>query len=532
MTLLAPQRRVLYAGGGLLLALLAFSLHPRSPEASRREIAVLVETASVSELMSDSAALRYLVENGVSGVVVKPSTISGIPGAREMAMASGAEILRLFRMEGIVNIWMWEQIRDKPIRPEATYIFTNQLIVFESVFETLQKQLGEANVRSYRDESHDFGGDIPGNYIIEVLSSVDDLRSVAIGIDRSYRDELLSHGLLPVVEISSPDEVEVLPTSIPAIWISSPAAARAAFEKLRPARVFLGRGITNPGWLTTLATSRFEGESATLQGGALVATKTGVLAAISAVKQNGFQIVSHGREGLGGEAKRVSGAGQGRRTLALLALFVATVLAILQAIGFKPPRPNLKHILAAAAIAAAASLAGERDAAVAIGALMVGAWTVRLYGSDGTRNLEEETWQGLGVITALFLAAEFIPLDRGAPSPFLFALLSLGAAAVSDARARRTNPYLVVAVALAAIRPPLDHFALIAAAAPLTLALTWKITDRPLRQTLVLCGYAASATTILNVTMPIWARLIPAVLLAAGAAWWTWRESEEIPGRL
>ncbi|RMH56646.1 MAG: hypothetical protein D6679_08870 [Candidatus Hydrogenedentota bacterium] len=171
--------RILSLLGCLLLAfgVIEYALLPSAPSARHpKAVALALRLPSATAILEDTGSLSMIEKIPVSAVLIAASSNKGT--GRDYAVASGAEILRLFRMEGIVNVYMWEQIRDKPIRPEAAYFFTGNPLLFKTFRKDLSESLGSSAVRPYSDGNWNFGGDLPGNYILEIDAPVSAVRKI------------------------------------------------------------------------------------------------------------------------------------------------------------------------------------------------------------------------------------------------------------------------------------------------------------------------------------------------------------------
>lgn len=457
----APQPAIASGRAGPRLAALLAVLLPiavflfgrgAAPSPASKSMTVLVEAPYLAELVNDSTMIDYLMRAGVRGVVLKPATVGSIMEGRDVAMASGAEILRLFRMEGIVNIWMWEQIKDQPIRPEATYIFTNQLNTFETLLATLQQNLGAMSVRSYRDATRDFGGDVPGNYIIEALAPIDELRSIAIGLDRTYRERLAATGIVPVIEIASADDVKALPVACPAILATSSGAADAAYARLRPSEVYLGRGVTNPGWPEArLAVREDDADSFSApQNKAIIARTSDVLGVINNARATGFVLA-------GATPRRTEPGSDDVETrdrmrpllLALLAAYGAWFL-LWGACESRFDRRSAIILAAYGVVAAIVAALRGGPAFQEYFAMIVPA----LFAAGAARrareiSAEETAWLSAIAVAAALLSAALMAAGRPAPSTGIVVLIAAAVACLLDASSS-ANPILVAVVALAA----------------------------------------------------------------------------------
>ncbi len=480
---------------------------------SRKSVTALVDAPFLAELVNDSSMLDYLMRAGAHGVVLKPATVGSIMEGRDIAMASGSEILRLFRMEGIVNIWMWEQIKDQPIRPEATYIFSNKLNTFESMLSTLQQNLGSDKVRSYRDESHDFGGDIPGNFIIEALAPIDEIRSITIGLDRTYRERLAATGLVPILEIATADDVKTLPASGMAIMVTANGAAAAAYSHMKPTEVYISRGVTNPGWASAKVVVSASDADSFSAGAAVIAKPSDIFRVVTDYKAAGFTIVAPATAHAQEDAKQDEVERRLLTSVAkgLLAAYGAWFLFW----GICDGAPDRRTFLTIGCYLGALSLIAvfradsfQEYLALIIPAIFAAAVTRRM------RDMSAETaaWQAsLGVAAAL-LAGALIAPGRPTPMPWTSALLAAALASLAEAAAS-ANPFILAGIALAAtnLLPRSLLFAgilLPLAALPAAASLN----DRQ-RSAVILFAGAAALTALAGNTGMLSARLLHALFL-------------------
>lgn len=440
----------------LAAASLLYAFERATPVRDRREVVVLVDVPSLSPFLEDTAAIRYLIEAGVSGVVLQPATIGGFLDSSELAIASGAEILRLFRVEGILNIWMWEQFKDKPIRPDATYVFTNQLFLFESLMNSLPARLGKEKVRPYQDKEHDFGGDVPGNYIIEVLASVDEIRSLAVGLDRVARDRLTAGGLWPVIQVADRRDIESLPSTA-AVLVEDAEIAAAAFERIRPEAVFLGPGASNPGWPKVLQTRRYsQWKADKSEPAALVVSGTAeVSAAIRDLKAAGFEPrqVRAAEAALEPSWKSAEGDDGRLRIFGWIVVSIACLwLPILPLLEPRPaplkPAFETRWIASITVLLLVLLTGGEtRDmagkVAVFLGVITPALWLRRLRRAGVPELLPAVA------IAVVLLAVELGGAGRASAAPAFVSLLAIALHVVNAPLTRRQLAFLVAGIALA-----------------------------------------------------------------------------------
>lgn len=517
----------------LILLGTAIILHGATPAASSREILVIAETPTLTEFAADSAALRYYAGQGVSGVLVHASTLESLTNGRDVALAGGNEVLRLFRMEGMVNIWMWEQIRDRAVRADASYVMTNQLVLFESILAALTHELGEGVVRPYRDGEHDFGGDIPGNYIIEVLAPVDVVRGVAVGVSKTVREQLRSGGLDAIVEVATAADVSALPEPVPTVFVTSSAAADALYAQRRPNRIFLTRGVSNPGWGQALLAERPGNETFAVSGDAVIVAPTDAGREIALLKQQGFTVKTQSVTTPHEEANSGSSAltfwGHSLLALALMT-FVFQILVGLFSARVSPltqtgmPTTFLTATASggsAAIVLIAWATAPSFFPEIAGGFLAILTVLHRLRFKESGESRQRRLITALAItaaVAATLLAGQLVAVNRPVPAPWTIALLTIAAAATSASRSsdKRTEiGWLVAAMAVAASAVIPDSPALLAGLMAATLIASPLITKSEALEAVRLLAWPAALAVLLNpgVTFP-WRGALAALAVA------------------
>ncbi len=426
-----------------LLLMAAWWSRPAVTATPGRHVIVLAETPNLTELSADSAALRYYAGQGVSGILVRASTLGSLSSGGNVALATGAEILRLFRMEGIVNIFMWEQIRERPLRVDATYVFTNDLALHENILAALQRDLGEEAARPYRDGEHEFGGEIPGNYIIEIIAPIEVVRGIGVGVEGMVRQRLTQAGIEPVVEVVTAADVKALPEPLPVLLVTGNAAAEALWSERRPGRILLTRGVRNPGWEQAVLAERPAGETFAVQGGAVIVGLSEIGPVLARLRELNFNV---------GAAAADPGAGREQpwrrwTATACLALALAWTITWLAGAAWSLPARILAWTLSIAAAAISPSFFPE-GAGILLAALT--GLVVLRRGNEKSR--EELGFQTALGIAAILLAGQLVPIGRPAPDPWTVALLALAAAAAWNIHAAESSAFLIAGIALAASR--------------------------------------------------------------------------------
>jgi hypothetical protein len=443
----APSRVWRFVAAALILFLPVIGLlipNPSLPKGG--DLFVLVEVPSVADFLQDTAVVNYLVDAGIGGVVVRPSTLGGLINGPDVSMASGGEILRLFRMESIANIWMWEQLKGRPIRGDAVYIFTNQFLFFESILTTLRASFGENAARPYNDGEHDFGGGIPGNFIIEAFVPYEEIRSASFGLERNLRERLASFGLRPVIELSGGESPEADGSA--AYLVTTDIAAQAAWRAVPGERVFLLDGVRNPGWRRVTPAQRSATDTAIRSGSAIVTPLADAIRLLGDLKSRG---VSLGRATAGESRVDDAYAAAMRlterlRRLTLLLALVGLSFVFLQ--GLIPPAFLLRAgFVVFACGGAGLFLAWHPEEAAAFLAVFFGLFAARSW-ERLTASLR--LWLFAAVAIVLVHAGSMVAAGRAFPNPWSLSLVTIALVAWLDLREGRINRLLLPIVALVA----------------------------------------------------------------------------------
>lgn len=484
--------RILYA---LFIATTLFAIwlssFSSSPPQEKGKISVLVKPSSISGLVEDSTALDFLHRIGVEGVVITSSALGNSQNARDVALASGSEILRLFHMEGIVNIWMWEQIKDKPILPEATYIFTNKLLVFENILHSLTQKLGADKVKSYNDGKHNFGGGIAENYIIEAKVSKNELLSIVTGLDRTYQDTLMKFGLLPVFEVSSSVEAEELSEHAAGIYITSSEAAKTVFSSKTANRIFLGKGVSNPGWLKTVRVIGSTEEPELNSGRALIFSPDEVSQAIEKLKQKGLNISSVPNLSVQSSNKNLWISKLHFFLLKLIALGAGSFALFSFLSEFFPISKKILLAVISTALCIVASPYSRYEAASALFSGIV----FLVLSTKKAERIEETILKWIAISLFIFAAANLLP-DLWKYAEYVsIAMLAIFLFIIIDFRNKESlNPLLVAGAILLSILPA-DFFSI----------LLWLLP-------------VAGIIAVYKINSPIFIEPVSALLISAGIA--------------
>lgn len=429
----------------LLLPVIGILLpNPTLPEGG--EALVLVEIPSVADFLQDTAVVRYLVEAGVGGVVVRPSTLGGILAGPDVSMAAGGEILRHFRMEGIANIWIGEQLRGRPLRGDAIYIFTNQFILFESILTTLRGAFGERAARPYNDGEHDFGGGVPGNFIIEAFVPQEEIRAAAFGLERNLRERLATYGLRPVIELSGaePPEADESATYL----VTTDIAAQAAWRVLPGERVLLLAGVKNPGWRQVTPARRGATDTAIHFDGAIVTPLADSIRLLSELQARGIALGRSPAGAAGADDEHAAAVRFIARLRRLTLLFALVGIGFVLARGVvRPPFVLCADIAVLVGGLAALFLVWHAETAAAALAVAGGVFAACAWERLGAAR---RLWLFAAIALILLQAGTLIAVGRELPHPWSLSLVAIALVAGIEFKKGLSNGIFLPIVALLA----------------------------------------------------------------------------------
>lgn len=126
-------------------------------------------------------ALSRMMTKNVQGVVFHEETLGDLESSGRVFIASGEELIRIFKLQSVASYYVYEQIRNKNIDPAGSYLFFSDAAVFERVYAELRRRLPPGSIKVY--ERGIFRGDasFPDNFILESKVSQSDIRSLSFG---------------------------------------------------------------------------------------------------------------------------------------------------------------------------------------------------------------------------------------------------------------------------------------------------------------------------------------------------------------
>ncbi len=200
---------------GCALVLLAIYFIPHLVYFSNRPALILSEPAARAVLELSGPArertVQRLISKNVEGVVFREETLRDLESSGRVFVASGEELLRLFKLQSVASYYVFEQIRDKQLNPAGSYIFFSESALFERVQAELKLRLPPGSVAVY--ERGIFRGDasFPDNFILESPYPPAVLRTVSLGwpVDRIKQmrravEERVSDTVWPVLWTDDP----------------------------------------------------------------------------------------------------------------------------------------------------------------------------------------------------------------------------------------------------------------------------------------------------------------------------------------
>lgn len=194
---------------GLVVAAAAISIALVEDERGH-EVAVALDPGSwagLRSLVEDSGALAALQaldpRGGRVAVCVYPTTVGGLGAAGWATVASGADVLSHFRVEGMANLYAWEHVRRIGIRPDRAYVSTAEADLRDRIEAALRRRFGGDAVRAFRR-------DIPGNHVLEVDAPAADVRSAPLDLVPAEVGVLEENLIGAVLVVSTPEEAGLL----------------------------------------------------------------------------------------------------------------------------------------------------------------------------------------------------------------------------------------------------------------------------------------------------------------------------------
>ncbi|OGH55691.1 MAG: hypothetical protein A3G34_01315 [Candidatus Lindowbacteria bacterium RIFCSPLOWO2_12_FULL_62_27] len=167
------------------LLVLGVYLLPHLAWFSHQPVLLLSRDAAQAILSSSGSAyertVTRIVTKNVQGVVFSEDTLEDLEQSGRAFVASGEELLRLFKLQSVASYYVFEQVRDKNLIPNGSYVFFSEAQLFDHVFNELKLRLPPGTVRVF--ERGIFKGDasFPDNYILESTVPIETLKTLAIG---------------------------------------------------------------------------------------------------------------------------------------------------------------------------------------------------------------------------------------------------------------------------------------------------------------------------------------------------------------
>lgn len=167
------------------LLVLGYFLLPHLVFFSFRPV-LLLSTESAQDISASSGLAREranqrMILKNVQGVVFTEETLQDLQKSGRAFVASGEELLRMFKLQSVASYYVFEQVRDKNLKPDGSYIFFSESALFERVFEELKRRLPLGSVAVY--ERGIFRGDasFPDNFILECSVPAERLETLPLG---------------------------------------------------------------------------------------------------------------------------------------------------------------------------------------------------------------------------------------------------------------------------------------------------------------------------------------------------------------
>lgn len=176
----------LFLGVYLAPPLVYFSARPALilSEPSAREILAMPDFAR-------RRAVERMKSRNVQGVAFREATLADLESAGRVFVASGADLLRLFKIQSIASYYVFEQVRDKNLKLGGSYIFFSESVLFEYVYSELKSHLAPGEIAVYERGIFRADASFPDNFVLESSLSPDVLRHMPLGWLKSDVDKIL-----------------------------------------------------------------------------------------------------------------------------------------------------------------------------------------------------------------------------------------------------------------------------------------------------------------------------------------------------
>ncbi|HPP87950.1 MAG TPA: hypothetical protein PLM75_08840, partial [bacterium] len=144
-----------------------------------------LDDTAIQKVVNDYEEL--FKEYKIFSVLFRKFSIEDLIKNGYITVKNGYEILDDFKSQGIVNPYIYLQIKNKNIKPQYTYIFAHNQNLFVKLLPALENALKNYKVAVFADSKFQYDGDISYNYIIEINT----LKENIIEEYLFYPDELI-----------------------------------------------------------------------------------------------------------------------------------------------------------------------------------------------------------------------------------------------------------------------------------------------------------------------------------------------------
>ncbi|HOL46674.1 MAG TPA: hypothetical protein PK189_00645 [bacterium] len=135
---------------------------------NKERIDVVINYNEAEKISEDK--LKSYQEKFLTGIIFNEIKLADLVQEGSASIFKGREIIDAFRIQQIVNIYMWEIIKDKEINLDDYYIFLNDEVLFNQLLKNLSDIYSD-KVSVYSDSQFIFDGNISFNFIIRIKTN-------------------------------------------------------------------------------------------------------------------------------------------------------------------------------------------------------------------------------------------------------------------------------------------------------------------------------------------------------------------------
>ncbi|MBI4179041.1 hypothetical protein HY522_06450 [bacterium] len=148
--------------------------------------AILLTESAVRDIQAMPAVARKRMaerirQKNVQGVAVPELTLADLEASGNAFVASGNDLLRIFKIQSIASYYVFEQVRDKNLKNDGSYIFFSESALFEAVHTALKSRLDQGEIAVYERGIFRADASFPDNFILESSVPPGRIRDMPLG---------------------------------------------------------------------------------------------------------------------------------------------------------------------------------------------------------------------------------------------------------------------------------------------------------------------------------------------------------------